>query len=576
MTPTTAGALRIRSRWPFAAAAVLLAIFFLQLFFASRAKSPAWDEPAHIASGVAYIQKGALTVNPEHPPLLKALSGLFLTWAGARWPNTERAHDLLSGANDWQWAAGSHILVTAGVDRALQWARLPMMLVGSMAALLVYLWGRQLAGELAGLGALLLFTLDPTISGHSYLVTLDVGLGAFTLLFLFCLWHYTRSPRPRTLVLCGITLGLVLCTKFSSLAILPSAAILLVAARARRTPWKAAPDEPCPCGSGKKYKNCHAVIPQSRFDLQSALACVPPLLYMGGIAGAVIWAVYRFHSPLAYIQGVKLVNQNHQANYVAFMAGQLAPRFTSYFAVAYLLKEPLAAMALAATGLFFLLRPKAFLWRDRLFLLLPGAVFFLVHVWKADDLGIRYIIPCLPFAHLLGGIGLAALIRSPARAAKSIAIVLSLWMAVAAAGIYPDGLSYFNESACLFSDPGKLGLDGGSACGAAWLDDSNIDWGEGLKSLNAWLNRHAAGRSAKLAYFGSFPPAAYDMPVEVVEDSQLAFQPGPGLYAISAHLLAHHNALVEHRLASGDEWTLRVPPTAIVDHCIYIYDLRAE
>ena len=66
------------------------------------------------------------------------------------------------------------------------------------------------------------------------------------------------------------------------------------------------------------------------------------------------------------------------------------------------------------------------------------------------------------------------------------------------------------------------------------------------------------------------------MPVEVVEDSQLAFQPGPGLYAISAHLLAHHNALVEHRLASGDEWTLRVPPTAIVDHCIYIYDLRAE
>src|SRR5450432_2738386 len=316
MTPTPAG--EIRSRWSFAAAAVLLAIFFLQLFFASRAKSPAWDEPGHIASGVAYIQKGALTVNPEHPPLLKAFSGLFLTWAGAGWPNTGPARDLLNGASKWQWAAGAHILVTAGLDRALQWARLPMMLAGLMFGLVTYLWGRQLAGELAGLGALFLFTLDPTIGGHSYLVTLDVGLGAFTLLFLFCLWHYARSPRPRTLVFCGITLGLLLCTKFSSLAILPCAAILLLAARARRTAWKAAPDELCPCASGKKYKNCHAAIPPSRFDLPSALACAPPLLYMGGIAAAVIWAVYRFHSPLAYVEGVRMVNANHQSNYVVF------------------------------------------------------------------------------------------------------------------------------------------------------------------------------------------------------------------------------------------------------------------
>src|SRR5450432_4062125 len=206
MTPTPAG--EIRSRWSFAAAAVLLAIFFLQLFFASRAKSPAWDEPGDIASGVAYIQKGALTVNPQHPPLLKALSGLFLTWAGARWPDTPHARDLINGASEWQWAAGSYILMTAGLDRTLQWARLPMMFVGLMAALVLYLWGRQLAGELAGLCALFLFTLDPTILGHAYLVTLDSGLAAFTLLFLFCLWHYARSPMPRTLVFCGIALGL--------------------------------------------------------------------------------------------------------------------------------------------------------------------------------------------------------------------------------------------------------------------------------------------------------------------------------------------------------------------------------
>jgi hypothetical protein len=502
------------------------------------------------------------------------LSGLFLTWAGARWPDTPHARDLLNGASEWQWAAGTHVLVTAGLDRALQWARLPMMFVGVMAAVVIYLWGRQLAGELAGLCALFLFTLDPTILAHSYLVTLDVGLAAFTLLFLFCLWQYARFPRPRTLVFCGITLGLLLCTKFSSVAAVPIAAVLLFAVRGRRAVQKTAPDELCPCGSGKKFKNCHAGISQSGFDLRQALTAVPPLLCMGAIALAVVWIVYRFQSPAAYIAGMNLVNQDRDSNYLVFMAGRVAPRFTSYFAVVYLLKEPLAAIALAAAGLYFVLRPRAFPLRDRLFLLLPPAVLLLIHVWKAADIGIRYIIPCLPFAHLLGGIALAALFRSSARAAKGVAVVLSLWMLVAAAGIYPDGLSYFNESACLLSQPSQIGLDGGSACGTSWLDDSNVDWGEGLKSLKGWLDRNARGRTAQLAYFGSFPPAAYDMPVNVVEDSQLAFQPPPGLYAISAHLLAHHNAMVEHRLENGDEWTLRVSPAAVIDHCIYVYDLR--
>jgi len=527
-----------RAPWTFAVAAALLAIFFGEVFFASRAKSPAWDEPGHIAAGVAYVQLGSLSVNPQHPPLLKALSGAGLTLGGGKWQDVPQARDLLRGAEQWQWDIGSLILIKSGLEEALLWARLPMMLVGLMGGLVLYLWGRQIAGELAALCALGLYVLDPTIVGHSILVTLDVGLGAFSLLFLFCLWNWVRAPGRAWMAVCGITLGLALCTKFSSVVLVPLAAGLVLIDRRRK----------------------------------GARAAAVALLWIYGIATVVVLAIYRFQGPGAYLAGVTKVNADHAANYLVYMAGDLASNFTSYFAVAYLLKEPLAAIALAAAGLILVLRGKEFALREKLFLLAPPAAIFLLHVWKADNLGIRYIIPCLPFAHLLGGIALASLLRAPAKGRRIAGAILAMWAAVAAAGIYPDGLSYFNESACLLDDPGKVGLDGGSRCGIAWLDDSNVDWGQGLKQLQTWLGRNAKGRTVRLAYFGSFPPGAYDMPVEQMADSQVWFHPPPGLYAVSAHMVAHDSALVRRNYARGDEWMTRFSPRAIVGHCLYIYD----
>src|SRR5262249_23287652 len=107
-------------------------------------------------------------------------------------------------------------------------------------------------------------------------------------------------------------------------------------------------------------------------------------------------------------------------------------------------------------------------------------------------------------------------------------------------------------------------------------DDSNIDWGEGLKQLRAWLDRNAKGRAARLLYFGSFPPVAYEMPVEVMNNDQAWFRPKEGLYAVSAHLVAHDTALVRGGWARGDEWLARTPPRAIVGHGLYIYDLGGQ
>jgi hypothetical protein len=565
-------------------ACVLVVVFIFQCLTASRVKSPAWDETGDIAAGVSYLLTGKFVVNLQHPPLLKELMGLFTLFSGARWPGTPQAQQLLAGDSRFQWAVGDQIIMANGADNVMFWARLPMILVGAMLAALLYFWGRAMLGGVAAVGAVFLYALDPTVVAHAYLTTLDVGFAAFAMLFLFTLWRYLRNPALKRLIWCGLALGAVLATKFSALVLLPVAAILVVArgfinVRAvNRAAPKAGPNDPCPCGSGKKFKKCHG--DSSRGTAAPAnttgtmlVNSVMSLAVMGLIAVLVVEALYFFPSdPLLYMKGMSLVNADHARDYQPYMAGQLSHRFLSYFAVAWLLKEPLPAIILSILGLVLVVRSRNLEIIDKLFLLLPPAVLFLAHTFMADDLGIRYIIPAMPFAYLMGGFALADLVRDGVVWKRAAAGVLCVWLIVAATGIHPDHLSYFNEAACLFDQPGKIGLDGGSRCGMAWLDDSNIDWGEGLKQLRDWLNRNAPGRPMKLAYFGSFPPDYYGLRYQQLQITDMQVTaPTPGLYVVSAHLAIRAFATGENGAA---QWLRQMTPTAIIGHCFYVYDIK--
>jgi hypothetical protein len=296
---------------------------------------------------------------------------------------------------------------------------------------------------------------------------------------------------------------------------------------------------------------------------------------MSVIAVVVIETLYFFpRDPLLYLTGMKKVDADHIPGFPAYLHGELLPHFYSYFVAAYLLKEPLAAILLAAAGLPMLLRSKSTPALTKWFLLLTPLVFLGAVTFLADDLGIRYIIPTLPFAYLLGGIALAELFRPQPAWGRYAAAALCLWMAVAAAGIYPDHLSYFNEAACLLESPGKTGWDGGSHCGPMWLDDSNVDWGQGLKQLRAWLDLHGKGRPVRLAYFGTFPPEGYGLRYQKVENAALYSELSPGLYAISAHMVARLPVPDAAAMAGTGAWVRRMAPVAIVGHAFYVYDVR--
>jgi hypothetical protein len=300
---------------------------------------------------------------------------------------------------------------------------------------------------------------------------------------------------------------------------------------------------------------------------------------MGLVAAVVVHALYFFPAnPFVYLEGLKRVNADHDTTYLAFMAGDFKPHFWSYYLVAMLLKQPLALLILAAVGVWRLLSRDAVAALDRAFLWVPPVVLFVAYAVFSDNLGIRYMIPVLPFVHLTGGVGLVALLRRGG-GGRVAGVVLLAWLAVASAGIHPDHLSYFNEAACLPAEISLIGADGGTRCGPSWFDDSNVDWGQGLKQLRAWAARQPpiAGQPPgpiRFAYFGSLPPEQYGITWERIGTEDLRQKPPPGRYVLSAHMLARTRALL--RLQRGDgpgNWMAGMRPTAVVGHAYYIYDV---
>lgn len=562
-------------------AGILIGAFVWQSLSASMLKSPVFDEPGDIASGLSYIETGLIRANLQHPPLLKEMGGVCLRLAGVRWPHSPMAEALTRGDSVGahpEWELGNGIIHDNGADRVLFWARLPFLLLAALLGILIYWWGRELVGETAALGALFLFSLDPNILAHAALATTDVGLAAFTMLFLFTVWRYAQRPDWKRMLACGVALGAVLCAKFSAVFLLPVAAVLLWAAARgnRETNPKAGPNTPCPCGSGKKYKKCHgaegaAPGPEPRRLLPLAGA----FLGMCVVAAVVVETLYLFPSdPFLYVTGLKSVNADHVSNFFAFLHGDLDKRFYSYFVAVWLLKEPMATVLLTAAGLALLVRRKSKPVTTKLFLLLPPAVLLAAMTLLADDIGVRYIIPAMPFAYLLGGLGLAALCEKGMAWGRYVAAGLCVWVVVAAAGIYPDHLSYFNEAACMLEQPELIGWDGGSRCGTLWLDDSNVDWGQGLKQLRSWMDLHGNGRALRLGYFGIYPPEDYGLRCRKLELRDLLPEPTPGLYAVSAHLVAGVPALGEQAGTGAGWWLRRTAPTDIVGHAFYIYDVK--
>jgi len=443
----------------------LLALLLVQgLVFIGEASQTS-DEAAHLAAGYAYLTKGDFRLNPEHPPLIKEWSALPLLPldlafpSGPLWEQRE------------EWNIGRLFVHENRLpnDTILLLGRLPVLLLSLLLGWCLFRWGRMLFGARGALLALALYVLDPNVVAHSSLVTTDLGVTLFMFLAVFALWSWTERPSPAGIAVFGAMIGGAFASKYTSFWLLPILGALLCGLILLRTPvpsipWRKGPGDP---GA-----------PLSRRMAGLALAAAGALV----VSFLIVAATYGFVGLPAYLVGLARGLGHSGIGHMAYLNGAYSENgWWYYFLYAYLIKTPIGTLALVLATLAALARGIRVRLKDEMFLWVPIAgVLMITSLWRVN-IGLRHILPIYPFLYIAAGRvllrGGAAAPRAGARRAAAVLVWACLgWNLIAAAGIAPHHLAYFNE------------IVGGPKNGHLHLLDSNLDWGQSAKALRRFVD----------------------------------------------------------------------------------------
>jgi hypothetical protein len=482
----------------------------------SRQKSATFDEGAHLPAGYTYLAFGDHRLNPEQPPLIKLLAATPLLFLQPKLKTDDEAW-----ATARQWEFGKRFLYRWNdADQLLFWGRLPVVALGCLLCLAVFSWGRRHFGAPVAALAFFLCVLSPDVLAHGQIVTTDLGVALFLFLSVMAFERLLERATLDRLLLAGCAVGAALATKFSGLVVLPILAVLgLVAALDR---------EPMPSGLGWS--------PTGRRARLGHVALL--LVGVGLLAGVVLWATYGFRfaispdpavreamratlaeprSSLArglavagerwgllpedYLRGFRFVFRHSEAR-PAFLMGRLSEEgFPYYFLATFALKTPIPLGLLLLMALFVGRRGPL---RSEAFLFLPVLLYLGLTFTRSIDIGHRHLLPIYPFLFVAAGRAVGVLGRSRAPAAGAVILgALCAWYALGTLRVHPHYLAYFNEIA------------GGPRNGYRWLVDSNLDWGQDLKGLKAFMDARGIPR-IKLSYFGSADPSYYGIDAEIL------------------------------------------------------------
>jgi len=478
-------------------------------------------------------------LNPEHPPLSKLAATIPLLFVPLKLhPDPEK------WADADEFAMGREFLYrnTWPADDILFRARTVTIVFAVALILMVALWARRCFGDFAGVLAAALASFDPGLLSHGHYVTSDVPLTLFYLGAALAWFCWLRSARWKWLLMTGLLTGLGLATKFSAFLVFPTFVFLWLIRRPS-LPWL-------------RTVMFLTVIPfllvwaTYGFDTRPVASdprIGPTVASTSRLANLPIPAYYFF-------RGLYLQARHAHGGHTAYLFGRLSRRgFVWYFPVAFLVKTPIGLLASAVAGslLILFIRPK-WLW-----LAIPAVTYFLISMTTRLNIGIRHILPVYPFIYLLVAAAVAITILTQYGKLMRIGLTFCVLAAVIESmTVYPLSLGFFNFAA------------GGPRNGTRYLLDSNVDWGQDLKRLRAFLSQHGIQQPC-LAYFGGAEPAYYGIrpaplmvvrsPADLAQVNCVAVVSAQSLFGSLTHPFA---ALEQRR------------PDTIVGSSLFVFDLR--
>jgi Dolichyl-phosphate-mannose-protein mannosyltransferase len=457
--------------------------------------SQTWDEPAHIAAGMEWIDRGTYTYEPLHPPLARVFTALGPRLAGIR-----------SAGHESVWLEGNSILHAGRrYDRNLALARAGVLPFFVLASIVVFLWARRIGGWPTAAAAVVLFTTLPPVLGHAGVATTDMAITATVALAAYCAILWLEEPTvPRGLLL-GVSLAAALLSKFSALLFLPAGAAAIALVR-----WwtrHAGHDEASPRPSTKAIRAVYlaallTVWAGYRFSigplvppLGTPTAAPPSQGPLESLAQARV-----FPAP-AFFEGMGQLAAKNRAGHKSYLLGEVRDTgWWYFFPVALAVKTPLAFVLLVVAGMVAAIRmPLA---GDRAGHLMPLAIavaILLVCLPSRINIGLRHVLPLYPFLAITAGAGVVGLarVRRVAPAGAVCAALLAGWQLTTSIRTHPDYLAYFNGLAG--DQPERI------------LVDSDLDDGQDLKRLADTLRARQVP-AVWLAYAGSATVSEHGLP----------------------------------------------------------------
>ena len=470
----------------------LIALVFLRGAFLHN-NSPTLDEFTHLQAGHRYWECGEFANNPEHPPLVKFLAAMPLR------------HADLPG---YPGACGSRVIQTRSMDFQIAYAvsispnardyiregrsmlvifPLVLVIAGFFAALAWF-------GETAAVLTALLLTFEPTLLAHGSLVTTDMAVTTFFFVTICAAIAFARKASWMRGIGATLALGLALASKHSAIVLPAFGLIVLIAAyytAERRTAlWKLAGAWALICLGAfvilwSFYGFRYFALP-GRTDVVYDL---PGTFASGNVENSLSAHAIEFFArhhvlPEAYLAGFADINVGAVRS--TYFFGQMHKEgFWYYFPVALTIKLTLGMLVLLALALFV---PRV--WKEHgktiALLLIPAVGYLLIAMAAKMNIGVRHVLPVLPFFAIIAAAGAAILIRASQAWAIVVSVCLVAFLASSLRAA-PYQISYANE------------VWGGSNHLYRYLGDSNLDWGQSSDLVNRYIAEGYFDRGCLLA-----------------------------------------------------------------------------
>ena len=393
--------------------------------------------------------------------------------------------------------------------KLLPWIRIGGSWIWLISFGLVAAWAKSLHGDRAMAMAALIFAMSPNLLAHGALSTMETPILAASAAMMFSFTRFLQTGRRRFLWGTAAVGGLAFSCKFTTVLIPPILGVIWGIDR-----WRARDQLASPSKQALKTLQVVGV-----GMIQFAAIMVLTNLVVTGFAviplsprtGSHPILSGRLPAPLSQWVS-EAMEASYPQDWVAFATQMSFQRnggpsylfgerrstgWWYYYLVTLSVKVPLAFWLLGAVRVGFQSSTTTDLPKDRRGWIIPvyiGLFLLAAMLGSKRNYGIRYLLPLA--APAIVWVSALAVAGPKSRWAGRAGV---LGMALALLLIHPNELSYFNS------------LAGGPIGGRKVLSDSNLDWGQGAKSIARLQRDRPEFRDLTWFYFGDTDPAHYDV-----------------------------------------------------------------